>query len=416
MSETITCPNCGHEIEISEALSAQLGAQIRREVEAGVAGRKKELDELDEALKARQKEIEQARESVDEQVQALLAKERKKLEDDARQKAEEAVTVDLKDKAAQIEEYKAKLEAANETELALRKKERELAQKTEALELEVTRKLDEERGKIRATVKKQAAEEHALKDAERDKQVADLRKQIDDLKRRAEQGSQQLQGEVLELSLEEFLRQNFPSDDIEPVPKGRHGGDVLQRVRDSSGMDCGLVLWESKRTKNWSDKWLAKLRDDQRDAKAAQAIILTEAMPSGCDTFGCIDGVWVTNRSCLFGVATALRRSLIELAGANRALQGKQGKVELLYEYLAGTEFRNRIVGIVEAFVTMRNELEAEKRSMQRVWAKREKQLERALVNTSGFYGDLQGIIGGSLAQIEALELPALEAPPPEDQ
>lgn len=415
MGDTITCPKCGFTIEVTEALSAQLTGEIRKRLEADVASRKNELEQLGETLKTREEAVEEATKTVGKQVQDQLAKERKKLEDNAKIQAQEAVALDLKDKEGQIAAYKAKLTQANETELALRKKERELEEKAESLELEVTRKLDEEREKIRQAAQKKAADDHALKDAEKEKLMAEMRQQIEELKRKSEQGSQQSQGEVLELVLEDFLRQQFPTDEVQPIPKGVHGGDVLQRVRDSAGMDCGLILWESKQTKNWSAGWLSKLRDDQRAAKAAQSIILTEAMPDGCYTFTVIEGVWVTNRACLLGVVMALRASLIEVASANRAIQGRQTKMEVLYNYLAGPEFRNRVTGIIEAFVTMRSELESEKRAIQKTWAKREKQLERALTNTAGFYGDLQGIIGGSLAQIEALELPALEAKPAEE-
>lgn len=415
MSDTIACPKCGEEIEVTEVLSAQLTAKIQKDMAANVAAQKKELDDQGKLLAAKEEEVKDARKAVDQQVQTQLAEERKKLEGEAKVKAQEALALEMQDKDDQIAEAKAKLKTANETELALRKKERELEAKAESLELEVTRKLDEERNKIREAVKKQADEQHAMKDAEKEKQISDMRKQIDELKRKSEQGSQQLQGEVLELSLEGFLQDQFPLDQIMPVPKGIHGGDVVQQVRDTSGTDCGVILWESKRTKRWSDGWLAKLRDDQRAAKAVQSVILTEAMPADCDTFTRIDGVWITNRACLSGVAIALRATVVELAKASRAIQGRESKMEVLYDYLAGAEFRNRIEGIVEGFTTMRVELEAEKRATQRIWAKREKQLDRVLVNTSGFYGDLQGIIGGNLAQIEALELPALEEPPADE-
>jgi hypothetical protein len=415
MGETITCPKCRYEIEVTEALSAQITTKIRGQLEADAARRRMELDRCEETLKARERQVQEAQKAVKEQVQEQLAKERGTLEGEARKKAQEAVAIDLKDKQAQIDEYKTKLKTANDAELALRKKERELVQKAETLELEVNRRLNEERERVREAVKKQTAEEYAMKEADNQKQIGDLRKQIDELKRKAEQGSQQSQGEVLELSLENFLRQHFPFDDIQPVPKGVHGGDVLQQVRDSLGKDCGVILWESKRTKNWSEPWLAKLRSDQRAAKAAQAVILTEAMPAGCDTFTSIEGIWVTNRTCLHGVAIAMRVALMEVANANRAIQGRQTKMDVLYGYLSGPEFRNRVTGIVEAFVTMRSELETEKRALQRIWAKREKQLDHALANTTGFYGDLQGIFGGGLAKIEALELPALEVGSVED-
>lgn len=195
---------------------------------------------------------------------------------------------------------------------------------------------------------------------------------------------------------------------IDAVPVGAHGGDILHRVHDPSGLDCGVILWEAKRTKNWSDNWLPKLRNDQRSAKAHVAILTSEELPKGITHFGCIDGVWVTSHHCLMGLAAALRHGMIEAARTRRSLLGRQNKVELLYTYLAGSEFRQRIEGIVEAFMTLKEDLESEKRSMHRLWAKREKQLERAALNTAGLYGDLGGILGPSLPQIANLELAVL--------
>ncbi len=212
----------------------------------------------------------------------------------------------------------------------------------------------------------------------------------------------------MELELEDLLRRHFPYDEIIPVPKGVHGGDTLQNVRDTAGCLCGSILWESKRTKAWSDAWLPKLRDDQRAAKAQIAAIVTLEMPKGLTTFASIDGVWVTSRACLFGLASALRAGLIEVAAAKRATEGRQEKMDLLYNYLSGPEFRHRVEGIVEAFMTLRQDLEIEKRAIQKIWAKREKQLDRAIANTAGLHGDLRGIVGASLPQIETLELPAL--------
>jgi hypothetical protein len=249
-----------------------------------------------------------------------------------------------------------------------------------------------------------------LREADKEKLITDLRSQIDDLKRMSEQGSPQARGEVMELVLEDFLRDSFPQDTIEPVPVSYHGGDVLQHVHDANGLDCGTILWESKRTKTWSNNWLPKLRDDQRAAHAAAAVVMTVEMPKGLTTFGRIDGVWVTNRSCLLGLATALRAGILEIGRTKRSMEGRQSKVELLFNYVAGSEFRQRIEAIVEAFLTLKSDLESEKRSLQRIWAKREKQIERAAVNTAGLYGEFGGILGSSLPQIANLELAVIAA------
>jgi hypothetical protein len=280
------------------------------------------------------------------------------------------------------------------------------------LELTVNRQLDEERQQIREQAKQEAIDENRLREADQDKLITDLRRQIADLKRTSEQGSQQSQGEVMELELEDILRQHFPFDTIDPVPVGVLGGDLLQHVHDGNGASCGAILWESKRTKAWHDGWLPKLRDNQRAARARFAVLTTVEMPKGLLNFGNIDGVWITSRGCVVGVAAVLRAGLIEVARTQRSLEGRQTKVELLYGYLSGPEFRQRVEAIVEAFVTLKADLESEKRSLKRLWAKREKQLDRALHHTASLHGELGGIIGAALPQIPSLELPAIAADP----
>ena len=245
--------------------------------------------------------------------------------------------------------------------MQLRKDRRELETQKSELELAFTRKLDEERNAIRQAAKQEACDENRMREADRDNTIATLRRQIDDLKRKSEQGSNQAQGEVMELVLEDALRHNFPLDTIDDVPVGVHGGDLLHHVFDTSSQACGTMLWESKRTKAWSDTWLPKLRDDQRAAKAHLAILVTAELPRGVSAFGNIDGVWVTKRQYALGLAIALRAGLLEAARTRRLLEGRQTKMDLLYQYVAGSEFRQRVEGIVEAFVTMKTDLEAEK-------------------------------------------------------
>jgi hypothetical protein len=267
-----------------------------------------------------------------------------------------------------------------------------------------------ERNQIREHALAEANEANRLRDADHDKLVSDLRRQIDDLKRKSDQGSQQLQGEVMEVELRDALAQSFPMDTIEEVTPGCAGGDILQHVHDANGRLCGSILWESKRTKAWTDTWLPKLRDDQRQAKAHIAAILTAQLPRSIANFGCLEGVWVTNRACAIGLAAALRAVLIEAARSARSAEGVQTKMETLYDYLAGPQFRQRVEAIVEAFTTMRKDLDSERRSFSRIWSKREKQLSRAMVHAAGLYGDIGGIIGSSLPRLEALELTAVEA------
>jgi len=273
-------------------------------------------------------------------------------------------------------------------------------------ELRLQKSLDEERRKITEEAGRRAAEDHRLKDREKDKQLADMRAQIEDLRRKAEQGSQQTQGEVLELELEQMLRSHFPADSIEPVAKGVRGADLVQRVASPSGKPCGTILWESKRTKAWSDGWIEKLKDDLRDAKADLGIIVSTALPKDAKRIDLVEGIWVCDFQSCLGLATALRVHLIQLAQARAALTGKGEKMELLYQYLSGPQFRQRIEAIVESFQAMKEDLDAEKRAMDKIWSKREKQIQRVLHGTAGMYGDLQGL-GAALPQNKLLELPS---------
>jgi hypothetical protein len=215
-----------------------------------------------------------------------------------------------------------------------------------------------------------------------------------------------LQGEVFQRELESLLKQRFPADAIVPVSKGIRGPDLLQLVRTISGRECGTIVWEAKRTRNWAQSWIAKLKEDQRTQAAEIAVLVTEVLPNGIPTFELIDGVWVTTPSCAMALATALRQGLVSVATERMAADGKTDKMEQLYEYLAGTEFRQKIEAIVEAFVTMKTELESEKRAFTKIWARREKQIERVVTNTALMYGNIQGIIGqSSLPEIQSLAL-----------
>jgi hypothetical protein len=263
----------------------------------------------------------------------------------------------------------------------------------------------------REQAKREVEEGLKLKVLEKEQTIASMQKQIEELKRRAEQGSQQLQGEVQELEIEALLGATFPRDTIQPVPKGEHGGDLLQIVISPLGQCCGTILWESKRTKNWSDSWLTKLREDQRAAKAELSVIVSQVLPKGVEAFEFVDGVWVVHPKVVLPVAVVLRQMLIEVASARQATEGQQTKMEMIYEYLTGPKFRHRVEAIVEAFSTMREDLDKEKKAITKQWAKREEQIERVMQATVGMYGDLQGIAGKSLKEIEGLELTALNPP-----
>jgi hypothetical protein len=321
----------------------------------------------------------------------------------------EAKIKELEDLQEILKQRDAKLAEAQKAQAELIRKQRELDDAKREMDLTIETRVQESLIAVRNKAKQEIEESLRLKVAEKEETISAMQRQIEELKRKAEQGSQQLQGEIQELDLESRVRASFPQDTVEPVPKGEHGGDLIQRVIGPVGQLCGTIIWESKRTKNWSDTWLPKLRDDQRAAKAEIALIVTQALPKQVDSFNLIDGVWVTSPHCAVPVAIALRHFLIEVAMTRRAGEGQQTKMEMLYQYLTGSRFRHRIEAIVEKFSDMHEDLDKERKTMTKLWAKREEQIRCVIDSTAGMYGDLQGIAGHKLKEIEGLEMQALE-------
>jgi hypothetical protein len=403
--QTIKCPSCGSDIPLTEALSGQIKEGLRSEYELKARQLELEIRKREDEIKKRLSEVEESKKSVDEMVARKLLTERAKLSEEARKKALEQVDTELRDLREERASKDKLLDESRKKELELLRRNRQIEEEKKALELEAARKLDAERDKIRQSALEMFSEEHRLRDLEKDKKIADMLRNIEELKRRGEQGSMQSQGEVLELDLEAMLRARFPMDAIEPVAKGVRGADIIQRVYTRTGQLCGSIAWESKRTKAWNDEWVVKLKDDQREMKADLAVIVTEVLPKGITAFGQVDGVWVTAVPLAGCVADTLRENLTQVSLARLSAVGKNEKMEAIYGYLSGPEFRQRVEGIVEAFSAMREGLEAEKRAMMKIWAKREKQIERVTTNTTGMYGDMQGIIGSTLPEIKLLEL-----------
>ncbi|MEK7773209.1 MAG: DUF2130 domain-containing protein [Deltaproteobacteria bacterium] len=402
--QTIICPHCNKEIELTEALSGRIKEEVRKDFEGRVREKELELKKAQEDLTRRGRALEDSKRALEESYEIKLAVEKVRLADEARKRASEQVDVELKDLKERNSEKERLLAGHVKAELDMRKKMREMEEERKRLDLDVARRMDDEREKVRQTTLEMFSEEHRLKDLEKDKQMHDMRRTIDELKRKSEQGSMQTQGEVLELDLEGLLKARFPVDAVEPVPKGIRGADILQKVYTRSGQYCGSIAWESKRTKAWSDEWITKLKDDQREVKAEVAVLVTEAMPRGVSSFACVDGVWVTAIPLAVSLAEALRAGLVQLAQSKLSAVGKNEKMEAIYNYLSGSEFRQRIEAIVEAFRSMKDDLDREKTAMMKMWSKREKQIERVVDNTARMYGDMQGIIT-TLPEINALEL-----------
>jgi hypothetical protein len=419
MSEpTITCPNCKTEIKLNESLAAPLIAATRQQYEQRMAQKDVDIAKREDAIKEQQEVLRQEKDAIDDQVSAKVKIERDRIAVEEAKKARLLAAMDLEQKAKEVaylqqvlKERDGKLAEAQQAQADLIRKQRELDDAKREMDLTVEKKVQESLSAVRDKAKQEADEGLKLRVLEKEEQISSMQRQIEELKRKAEQGSQQLQGEAQEIELESLLRAKFPQDLIEPVPKGEFGGDVLQRVIGPMGHQCGAILWESKRTKNWSDTWLPKLRDDQRAAKAELAMIVSQVLPRGVAAFDFVDGVWVSDFRCAMPVAIALRQSLIGLSMARQAGEGQQTKMELVYQYLTGPRFRHRIEAIVEKFSDMQSDLEKERKATIRLWAKREAQIRGVIESTVGMYGDLQGIAGKTLQEIDGLDMLLLDAP-----
>ena len=415
---TLTCPSCKTEIKLTESLAAPLIEATKRDYEQRIAQKDEDSAKREVGIQEREAALVKARETLDEQVADKLKSERARVVAEESKKAKLALANDLEQKSKDLVELQnilkqrdEKLAEAQKVQADLLRKQRELDDAKRELDLTVEKRVQAGLTVTREQAKKEAGEASKLKLMEAEQTISAMQKQVEELKRKAEQGSQQLQGEVQELELEALLIAKFPLDVIQPVPKGEYGGDVLHRVTSPLGQACGAILWESKRTKNWSDGWLVKLREDQRQAKAELAVIVSQALPKEIETFDLVDGVWVTHPKSALPVAMALRQSLMEVAAARQATEGQQTKMEMVYDYLMGPRFRQRVQAIVEAFSTMQEDLDKERKVIMKQWAKREEQIGRVMQATVGMYGDLQGIAGKTLQEIEGLELQALDAP-----
>jgi hypothetical protein len=304
----------------------------------------------------------------------------------------------------------AKLAEAQRVQVEMLRKERQLEDARREMDLTVEKKVQENLAAVRDKARLAAEDALKAKVTEKETQIAGMQRQIEELPRKADQGSQQLQGESLEVELESLLRSRFPRDVIEPIAKGEFGGDVVHGVLTANGQRCGTILWESKRTKAWNPAWLGKLRDDQRSAKAEVALIVSSALPKDVQSFDLVENIWVAQPRFAIPLAVALRQSLIDVAASRKAQEGQQTKTEVMYTYLTGPRFRHRIEAIVEKFTDMKADLDRERATMTRLWAKREEQLRGVLDSTSGLYGDLQGIAGRAMQEIDNLDMPMIGA------
>lgn len=414
MNESITvkCPSCSHAFPLSEGVLSSVRDGISRELQGDLAEREKALETSQQAFRDEMASLKRQKAELQERVDTLVEKQLREKEAEIRAKAEEKATrkatedqaLTLKALEQERDEKAAALKKAQEDQLTLLAEKRQLQEAKDQLVIENQKTLDEEREKLRESLQKQADEASRLKLAEKEKVISDLSAKLQEAQRKAEQGSMQTQGEVLEVDFEQRLRQTFPIDHIEPVSTGARGADISQEVISRTGRSCGTILIETKRTKAWQDAWTAKLHGDMRTARADIGLIVTETLPKDVNGFGQKDGIWVADFASAIPLVHALRSILHEVAIAKGHREGAKEKMEMLYEYLTGNEFRQRVQLVIEAFRSMKTELDKERTYLTTKWNKREKQINLVIESMAGMVGDVQALSGGEAGSALLLE------------
>jgi hypothetical protein len=408
---TISCPNCGFEIDVNEILYHQLQDRIRTEYNAKLAAQRKDYETKVEMLSREKERLEGERkrldETIEEGINERLKGERKRIEQQVRRRIEDEKSEELK---SYEEELKAKTEDLKELHRIkadlerIRREKDELGEKLRfEAEQKFTRQLTEEKEKIR----KLEEDRNLLKISEKEEVIKKLRDQLAEAQRRAEQGSVQLQGEVQELAIEDWLKTNFPLDTIEEIKRGVRGADCLQVVNTTSRRNCGVIYYESKRTKDFQPAWIEKFKTDMQKKGAGIGVLVTEALPRDMERMGQRDGIWICTFEEFKGLCFVLRESIIQISRAVVTQENKGDKMNMLYDYLTSNEFKLQIEAIVEGFTQMYDDLDKERRAMEGIWKRREKQIHKVLLNTNHMYNSIRGIAGTAIGTIKALELPA---------
>ena len=415
MPTNIKCPSCKSDFDVEDVLSSDIEQRFkeqfdkqRRDAEAQLQSQRKKLED-------EQKALEEKKKRENEMFAERLQQEKLKMEGELQKQISRTVAETYENRIKMFEasakEQEARLKDARQKELDFMKKEQDLKNREQELELMVQKKLLQEREQLSIQLRKEEAERNSVKETEYQMKVKELEKQLEDqrrlaeeMKRRAEQGSMQLQGEAQELLLEQFLKDHFPFDLIQEVGKGIEGADCIQVVNNKLGTECGKIIFESKRTKTFQNAWIEKLKNDMRSTGADVAILVTQVYPKELSCFGEKDGIWICSFSEVVALTSALRHTILRIAETKKAEENKGEKMQMLYGYLTGVEFRQQIETIVEGFLALRQSITKERIQMEKMWKEREKQLEKVLLSTSGMYGSIKGIAGSSLGHIALLE------------
>ena len=384
----VKCPKCGADFELGEAFKRDREAELSRQLEE--QARKKDA-EWQKKLIAKEEERQKESKNL-----------KAKIETEAKKRAKDDVALEVQDLQEQVSEKTRLLDETRKQALELKKMKRDLEEREQSLELNASKREEV----AAAKAKEQSEEKNRLKLVEKDKQLADMVHQMEDLKRKAEQGSQQAQGEVLEQDTENRLRTKFPTDDFDPVGQGTKGGDIIHSVKFADGRVAGRILWETKRTKTWADGWIQKVKEDGNASKADLCVIVTEATPKNFYQFEQRDGVWISDITSAINLAVVLRQALLQVAREKTFQAGRENQKDLIYDYLTGQEFR--VESILRAFTGLKKGLEQERRAMEKHWAAQDKHIERVVKNLSGMHGDIEGLAGNGLPEIKMLELSSI--------
>ena len=409
----ITCPNCGEEIDVDKVLYHKLKEEVSKEYQSQLSNAKKEFEKKEDLLKAKNTELELKERQIDEQIQNKLKEklsvQKKELAEKIKQDLDEEHEEKYNALQSELAEKSEKVKELNQAKSQIEKLKREKTEMRGEIEFEYQIKTTEILKEKQTEIAKKEAEKNELKISEKEKVIDQLKEQLSEAQRKAEQGSMQVQGEVQELGIEEWLRRSFPLDQITEVKKGQRGADCLQVINTRTSTNCGSIYYESKRTKEFQNNWIEKFRNDMRNKNAKVGVLVTDAMPKGMERMGLINGIWVCSYQEFKGLCFVLRENIIDISNAVTSQENKGEKMLMLYEFLRSNEFKLQIEAIVEGFTQMQTDLDTEKRSIQGHWKKREKQIEKVLLNTNYMYNSIKGIAGNAIQPIEQLELPQPE-------
>ena len=409
----IKCPNCGTSIDVQDILSHQLEEEIKQKYQSRIAAEKQKyqanLETLNKAKEAFEEKKKQENELFKSRLEAQIKEEKKVIEAKLKSKLIEEQSEQFSALQKELNEKSEQIKELNRTKAEIEKLKREKAELKEIAEAEAQKKLSETLLTEREKIKKSEADKNELRFKELQMQLEAQKELTEEMKRKQDQGSMQMQGEVQELAIEEWLAAKFPLDTIEEIKKGARGGDCIQIVHTRTEQNCGSIYYESKRTKDFQPSWIEKFKADIRDKGANIGVLVTEVMPSDMDRFGLREGIWICNYDEFKGLCTVLRESIIKINNAISTQENKGDKMDMLYDFLTSNTFRMQIEAIVEGFTQMKSDLESEKRSMQRIWKQRDKQIEKVVTNTIDMYGSIKGIAGNAIQSVKALELPGSE-------